>query len=126
MYAWALEDFFAWWNGQGRPPFTRAMVQAWRSALEVKGLAPASVNQKLSAVRKLAAEASYNGLLDPATAQTIRDIRGEQHGVRTGNWLTIGVFGPASHGHYGLPRVLLNCCPQIPSPGNPPGFIAWP
>lgn len=89
MYARALEDFFAWWNGQGRPPFTRATVQAWRAALEAKGLAPASVNQKLSAVRKLAAEASYNGMLDPATAQTIRDIRGaEQHGVRTGNWLT--------------------------------------
>jgi len=89
MYARALEDFFGWWNGQRRPPFTRATVQAWRAALEAKGLAPASVNQKLSAVRKLAAEASYNGLLDPATAQSIRDIRGaEQNGVRTGNWLT--------------------------------------
>ena len=89
MYARALDDFFAWWTGQGRPPFTRATVQAWRAALEAKGLAPASVNQKLSAVRKLAAEAAYNGLLDPATAQAIRDIRGaEQRGVRTGNWLT--------------------------------------
>ena len=28
-------------------PFTRATVQAWRAALEAKGLAPASVNQKL-------------------------------------------------------------------------------
>jgi integrase len=89
MYARALEDFFAWWNGQGRPPFTRATVQAWRAALEAKGLAPASVNQKLSAVRKLAAEAGYNGLLEPAAAQAIRDIHGaEQRGVRTGNWLT--------------------------------------
>ena len=89
MYARALDDFFAWWTGQGRPPFTRATVQAWRAALEAKGLAPASVNQKLSAVRKLAAEAAYNGLLDPAAAQAIRDIRGaEQRGVRTGNWLT--------------------------------------
>ena len=61
MYARALEDFFAWWNGQGRPPFTRATVQAWRAALEAKGLAPASVNQKLSAVRKLAAEAAITG-----------------------------------------------------------------
>jgi integrase len=89
MYARALEDFFTWWNSQGRPPFTRATVQAWRTALESKGLAPASVNQKLSAVRKLAAEAAYNGLLDPAAAQAIRDIRGaERRGVRTGNWLT--------------------------------------
>ena len=89
MYARALDDFFSWWNGQGRPPFGRATVQAWRAALEAKGLAPASVNQKLSAVRKLAAEAAHNGLLDPAAAQGIRAIRGAaQHGVRTGNWLT--------------------------------------
>jgi site-specific recombinase XerD len=89
MYARALDDFFGWWTEQGRPPFTRATVQAWQAALEAKGLAPASVNQKLSAVRKLAAEATYNGLLDPATAQAIRDIPGaEQHRVRTGSWLT--------------------------------------
>ena len=54
----------------GRPPFTRATVQAWRAALEAKGLAPASVNQKLSAVRKLAVEAAYNGLLDPAARRS--------------------------------------------------------
>ena len=89
MYARALDDFFSWWNGQGRPPFGRATVQAWRAALEAKGLAPASVNQKLSAVRKLAAEAAHNALLDPVAAQGIRAIRGAaQHGVRTGNWLT--------------------------------------
>lgn len=89
MYARALDDFFGWWAAQGRPAFTRATVQAWRAALEAKGFAPATVNQKLSAVRKLAAEAAYNGLLDPAAAQAIRDIRGaEQRGVRTGNWLT--------------------------------------
>lgn len=87
MYARALEDFFGWWTGQGRPPFTRAAVQAWRAALEAKGLAPASVNQKLSAVRKLAAEAAYNGLLDPAAAQAIRDTRG----VRSN-----AAFGPAT------------------------------
>jgi integrase len=89
MYARALEDFFAWWTEQGWPPFTRATVQAWRAALEAKGLASASVNQKLSAIRKLAAEAGYNGMLDPSTAQAIREVRGaERSGTRTGNWLT--------------------------------------
>jgi hypothetical protein len=82
MYARALDDFFGWWKGQGRPPFGRATVQAGWAALETKGLAPASVNQKLSAVRKLAAEAAHNGLLDPAAAQGIRATRGvAQHGV---------------------------------------------
>jgi hypothetical protein len=51
-------------------------VQAWRVALEAEGLAPARIQQKLSTVRKLAAEASYNGLLDPATAQAIQEVRG--------------------------------------------------
>src|SRR5579862_5884052 len=73
MYARALDDFFSWWEAQGRPTFNRATVQAYRAHLEGEGLAPASVNQKLSAIRKLAAEASYNGLLDPALAQAIRD-----------------------------------------------------
>ena len=45
MYARALEDFFAWWEEQDRPAFTRATVQAWRAALEAKGLAPASIHQ---------------------------------------------------------------------------------
>ncbi len=47
------------------------------------------MNQKLSAVRKLAAEAAHNGLLDPAVAEGIRAIRGaSQLGVCIGNWLT--------------------------------------
>ena len=75
MYARALDDFFAWWNGQGRPPFSRATVQAWRAALEARPGA-GQRESELSAVRKLAAEAAYNGLLDPAAAQGIRDIRG--------------------------------------------------
>jgi len=36
------------------------------------GLAPASVNQKLSAIRKLASEAVYAGWLDAAVAQGIK------------------------------------------------------
>src|ERR1051325_6530258 len=51
MYPRALEDFFAWSTGEGRPPFTRVTVQGLRARLEAKCLAPASVNQKLSAVR---------------------------------------------------------------------------
>ena len=28
MYAKALDDFFAWWKAQGRPPLLQATVQA--------------------------------------------------------------------------------------------------
>ena len=36
MYARALDDFFGWWSGQGRPAFSRVTVQAWRAALEAQ------------------------------------------------------------------------------------------
>jgi len=89
MYGHAIDEFEAWWRDAGRPAFTRATVQAYRSHLESRPLAPASVNQRLSALRKLAREATYNGLLDPVAAQGIRDVRGAKiEGTRTGNWLT--------------------------------------
>src|ERR1039457_441611 len=87
MYAIALDGYFAWWNANGRPEFTRATVHSYRVQLEGRGLAPSTVNQKLAAIRKLAQEAAYNGLLDATTAQGIRDVRGAKvQGTRTGNW----------------------------------------
>jgi integrase len=89
MYAIALDGYFAWWNANDRPEFTRATVHSYRAHLEGRGLAPSTVNQKLAAIRKLAQEAAYNGLLDATTAQGIRDVRGAKaQGTRTGNWLT--------------------------------------
>jgi site-specific recombinase XerD len=89
MYGHAINEFFTWWQDQGRPTFIRATVQKYRAHLEARGLAPASINQRLSAIRKLAKEATYNGLLEPAAAQGIRDVKGAKvQGVRTGNWLT--------------------------------------
>ena len=47
------------------------------------------VQQRLSALRKLAKEATYNVLLEPTAAQGIRDVRGAKvEGTRMGNWLT--------------------------------------
>jgi len=47
------------------------------------------VQQRLSALRKLAKEATYNVLLEPTAAQGIRDVRGAKvEGTRIGNWLT--------------------------------------
>jgi integrase len=89
MYGHAIDEFFSWWENQGRPAFLRATVQRYRAHLEARPRAPASINQRLSALRKLARKATYNGLLDPAAAQGIRDVRGAKvEGTRTGNWLT--------------------------------------
>jgi integrase len=88
-YSDAMTEYFGWWEQEGRPAFNRATVQRYRTALEGRALAPASINLRLSALRKLAKEATYAGLLEPAAAQGVRDIRGAKtQGVRTGNWLT--------------------------------------
>jgi hypothetical protein len=75
-YAKALKDFVAWHSAEHRPPFSRGMVQQYRSVLESGGLAPTSINLRLSAIRKLAAEAAKNGLLDRGVAQGEKCLRG--------------------------------------------------
>jgi len=87
-YAKALVEFTSWRRTQGHA-FTRAAVQAWRSAMEEKKLSPATINVRLAAVRKLAAEAAANGLLDANTAASIESVPGaRQRGNRMGNWLS--------------------------------------
>jgi site-specific recombinase XerD len=88
-YEKALKDFLAWYSAEARPPLSRAIVQQYRSVLESAGLATASINLRLSAIRKLAAEAAENGLLDRSVAQGIVSLKGvRQSGNRAGNWLT--------------------------------------
>ena len=74
-YRRAYREFFVWQEQQGRPPFNRATVEEYRGHLEARGMAPASVNQRLSALRQLAREAAHNGLLDAAAALGIRDVQ---------------------------------------------------
>jgi integrase len=89
LYAKALDDFFAWRVENESPPFNRAALQAHRAWLEAQQYAPSSINQRLSALRKLAREAAANGWLDAETAAGIDQLPGvKQQGTRTGNWLT--------------------------------------
>src|SRR4051794_16199036 len=74
MYGAALDEFFRWWSGAGQPAFNRATVQAYRAHLEARELSASTVNQKLSAIRKLAREAAWNGLLEPTAAQGIAEV----------------------------------------------------
>ncbi len=85
-YGRALDEFLGWSEGR---PFTRALVQQYRAALEQKGLAAASINLRLAAVRKLASEAAESGLLAAGQASAIARVKGAaRRGVRAGNWLT--------------------------------------
>ena len=87
-YSRALRAFLAWY-AEKPCGFCRATVQAYRAHLEADGARPATVNQSLSAIRKLAEEARANGWLDDSVARGIIELRGlRQLGVRQGNWLT--------------------------------------
>jgi integrase len=64
-------------------------VLRYRIHLEERGYAPATINLRLAAVRRIAYEAADAGLLSPELAAGIRRVNGVRRiGVRLGNWLT--------------------------------------
>jgi integrase/recombinase XerD len=70
-------------------PFSRALVQRYRSHLAAQDKSASTINQRLAPVRKLADEAAVAGLLPSAIAGEVRSVKGaKQLGVRAGNWLT--------------------------------------
>ena len=64
-YSRALIDFLDWYEETGRPGFGKATVNAYRAYMLEEGKSRSSINQALSAIRKLAAEAADNGLMPP-------------------------------------------------------------
>jgi site-specific recombinase XerD len=90
VYNLGLEEFFAWYGQEPRPGFTKATVNAWRVALNARGLGSVSINVRITALRKLAVEAADNGLLAPELAAGITRVKGvASKGVRVGNWLSL-------------------------------------
>ncbi len=89
-YQRALDDFLAWHAHQGNPPLSKATVQRYRAELIEAGYGASSVNQRLSAIRKLAREAADNRLMDPTLLAGIEGVPGAKRlGRRAGNWLTL-------------------------------------
>jgi site-specific recombinase XerD len=89
-YRAALTEFLFWCQASECPTFSKAAVQEHRSNLELRKLAPSTIQVRLSAIRRLAAEMADNGLLDPQTALVIGKVRSPRRvGVRLGNWLAL-------------------------------------
>ena len=89
-YERSINRFMAWFQAE-RPStgFTKATVQAFRSHLISFGLASSTVNLYLTALRRLAGEATDNRLLAADLAAGIGRVKGmKREGVRIGNWLT--------------------------------------
>ena len=97
VYNMALDEFFAWYAQEPRPGFTKATVSAWRVTLEERGLGSSSIIVRMSAIRKLAVEATDNGLLAPELAAGIQRVKSAKSiGVRMGNWLSLEAGASAS------------------------------
>lgn len=89
IYRAALFRLFDWMvTASAR--FDRAGVRTYLATLRESGKAPATRNNALAAIRRLAKEAYYAGKLPHETYLGIADIKGEKkHGVRAAQWLTL-------------------------------------
>ena len=88
-YDHAIREFVSWYCSEPRLAFNRTVVLRYRIHLEQRGFAPATINLRLAAVRRIAYEAADARLLSPELAAGIRRVKGVRRiGVRLGNWLT--------------------------------------
>jgi integrase len=88
-YDHAIDEFVRWYCSEPRLAFNRTVALRYRIHLEQRDYAPATINLRLAAVRRMAYEAADAGLLSPELAAGIRRVKGLRRlGVRVGNWLT--------------------------------------
>lgn len=88
-YEKALDEFMNWYQLAGAPGLRRATVQKYKKYLQDLKLSSATINQRLSAVRKLAKEAAANDMIEDSIASGIKSVEGvKSKGTRSGNWLT--------------------------------------
>jgi hypothetical protein len=109
----AIREFVVRYCSEPRLAFNRSVVLRYRIHLEQRGYAPATINLRLAAVRRIAYEAADAGLLRPELAAGIRRVKGVRWiGVRLGNWLT------PEQG-----RRLLECAMPSPDPQAPFSYV---
>src|SRR5262245_2382804 len=76
MYGKAIRDFLAWYGDQSTQELTRAVLETYRFHLTGLKYSASTVNQRLSAIRKLVVQAADEGLLPAATALIATRISG--------------------------------------------------
>jgi integrase/recombinase XerD len=76
MYRKGLTDFLTWWKSHRDIPFDRTLVQAYVSHLTESAYSPATINQRLAAIRKLIGEAAERHLLDFSISSRLIRIEG--------------------------------------------------
>ena len=88
-YIRGLTDFLRWYDRRGRPRLIKAIVQEYKAELTAAGMGAASINQRLSAIKKFVRECADNDLVDESVSRGIDRVKSiRQLGRRLGNWLT--------------------------------------
>ena len=75
-YQHAIDEFVAWCCSEPRLAFSKTVVLRYRFHPEERGLAPRTINVRVSALRRLAYEAADSGLLSPELAAGIHRVKG--------------------------------------------------
>ena len=87
-YFTALREFLRWSAAQ-HEPLSKSLLETWREELLLRELSVSSVNQRLSAVRKLLRRAADRGALAPEEALRLASVSNvKESGQRLGKWLT--------------------------------------
>lgn len=99
-YERALTDFMTWHQATGQTDLDKSTVQTYIEYLRTNGIYASSINQRLTAIKKLAREAADTvlakdkegkpiTLLPDFVAQAIGRVKGVRtEGKRLGNWLS--------------------------------------
>ena len=116
-YEHAIREFVAWDRSEPRLAFNRTVVLRYRIHLEQRAYAPATIDLRLAAVRRIAYEAADAGLLSPELVSWNSDshnkscVRGDRPLGKSGDARqdVVGRLGP----HKGL-RVLIMDGEELP------------
>ena len=88
-YKKSLDIFLDWYQEQRKVRLDKSCVLEYRVYLLDQGIAPSTVNLRISAVRVFVNELIDNGYLDPNIGAGVQRVKGViAGGVRTGKWLT--------------------------------------
>jgi integrase len=89
MYGKAIRDFLSWYAEQSPCLLSRSLLDTYRTRLTVSKYSASSINQRLSAIRRLVLQAGDDGLLPAEQALVATRIPGvRKQGVRPENWLS--------------------------------------
>lgn len=86
-----LEALREWLELHGEDQLARPVLLAWVGDMNVSGLSPATINRRLSALRRLIDEAVAGGYMAAADAAAmLYRVKGPTvEGTRSGNWLAL-------------------------------------